>query len=51
MTVSQDALESALGHDHAGGRQPWIRPDVRRLDAGAAENGGASATDLGVNFS
>jgi len=34
------------------GRQQWIQPEVRRMDAGSAEQGGSPPnTDLGVSFS
>jgi hypothetical protein len=32
-------------------QRQWVRPELRRLAAGAAEQGGRTATDLGVTFS
>jgi hypothetical protein len=29
----------------------WVRPEVRRMSAGSAEQGSSVVTDLGVNFS
>jgi hypothetical protein len=32
-------------------KAPWMRPELHKLNAQAAEQGGVVATDLGVNFS
>ncbi len=32
-------------------RLTWVRPEVRRMTAGSAEQGGSTLTDLGVNQS
>jgi hypothetical protein len=37
---------------HAPAKRVWVRPAIRKIDANAAETGGASPqTDLGVTFS
>ncbi|HEX5183854.1 MAG TPA: hypothetical protein VFW19_11975 [Allosphingosinicella sp.] len=35
----------------AGSRRPWRTPVVRRLNAGAAENGAGAVSDDPINFS
>jgi hypothetical protein len=35
----------------AGARQGWVAPQLRKLDAGSAENADQAGTDDGVNLS
>jgi hypothetical protein len=42
------AVEGTEGND---GRSQWVRPELRRLRAGAAETGSTVVTDLGVTYS
>jgi hypothetical protein len=38
-------------HPGKASRALWLRPDVRKLNAGAAEQGGSTHTDLLANQS
>lgn len=49
--ISADT-ESHISQAPASAKRDWVRPDVRRIAAGAAENGTPTGTpDVGVNFS
>ena len=48
---NEEALPAVEAQIPDSERMAWVRPEVRRMNAGSAEQGGAAVTDLGVNFS
>jgi hypothetical protein len=50
MITSSTADRSPTTEMKAASRH-WLRPELRRLNAGAAEQGGTTATDLLANLS
>jgi hypothetical protein len=51
MKTTPEKGTSGVNNERKSAGLHWRRPEVRRLQAGAAEQGGTAVTDLGVSFS
>ncbi|MGZ8997519.1 MAG: hypothetical protein ACXW2T_01550 [Allosphingosinicella sp.] len=51
MIATREETQVSVPEAQMAEKLDWVRPEIRRMSAGSAEQGGATTTDLGVNFS
>ena len=48
MVLEQNSAVEARSHEN-GRRAPWVKPELKRLDAGSAENAIDPGNDFAMN--
>ncbi len=51
MIVAREENQVSAPEARAEEKLDWVRPEIRRMSAGSAEQGSTVVTDLGVNYS
>ena len=51
MTVAREEKPVSVPEAGVAEKLDWVRPEIKRMSAGSAEQGSTVVTDLGVNYS
>ena len=51
MISAREETKAVVVEAAAAEKLDWVRPEIRRMSAGSAEQGSTVVTDLGVNYS
>ena len=51
MIAAREETQVSVPETGAAEKLDWVRPEIKRMSAGSAEQGSTSVTDLGVNYS
>lgn len=51
MISAREETQVSVPETQVAEKLDWVRPEIKRMSAGSAEQGSTVTTDLGVNFS
>jgi hypothetical protein len=51
MISAREETQVSVNETQLAEKLDWVRPEIRRMSAGSAEQGSTVTTDLGVSYS
>ena len=51
MIAAREETQVPVSETGVAEKLDWVRPEIKRMSAGSAEQGSTVVTDLGVNYS